>query len=165
MQPYASMTMMASTADSMTERHRSSLARRARSLYLRALMSRARIAAPITALDPSVIGDIDRTTSISAPLFVRTLVSYCRTGWPSRRRSSTNEKLSCRSLGTRVATDFARMSAAAKPSRRSAPGFHSRIAPSRSVTTIASSDDSRIAARILAASPPGLNERSVRLRA
>ncbi len=122
-----------------------SLARSA-SVWIRSPMSRAIFEAPMTRPSASLIGDTVSATLIGVPSLRTRTVSKCSIVSPRRRRLKTSSSSPWRSAGTIILMDRPIASGAVKPKSRSAAGFQAVMIPSRSLPTIASSDERTIAA-------------------
>ncbi len=146
--PRASITMMASTAASTTDRSRASLSLSFSMSRLRSVTSRATARPPMTAPEASFRGDTVSDTSMRRPSFVSRTVSWRSTRSPCLMRSRSLVVSSTAPGGIRTCTERPTIASAGYPYINSAPRFQLRIVPCRSFARIASSDDSINAVRI-----------------
>ncbi len=111
-----------------------------------AVMSRATFDAATTRPPSSRTGDMVTEMSMTRPSFETRTVSNGSTRSPRRSLSRITTSSSSRSGGMSMVIGRPTASRLECPKSRSAPAFQERMMPSRSLLTIASSDDSTMAA-------------------
>jgi hypothetical protein len=133
---------MASSEDSTMAARRAAVSRPC----TRSLMSRLIEEAPTISPRAFRTGDILSSIGISSPSFRRRMVWVWAMCSPREIRASIWRSSSCRSGGIRAKMEEPTISAAEYPKMRSAEAFQVRTVPSSFLLTMASSDDSTIAA-------------------
>src|SRR5947199_727196 len=142
MTPSSVLLTMASSAESTMAASRA----RASSPRRRSLMSRAVFEAPMTSPFAFLIGDTVREISKRVPSFRMRVISKCSIFSPWLMRARISSSSASRSGGMTIVMDRPTASAAVQPKIRSAAGFHDVMRPSSVLLTMASSDESTIAA-------------------
>ena len=132
---------------------------RSSSVFRRSAMSRAIFEAPMIVPCASLIGDTVSEMGIRWPFLVRRTVSKWSILSPRRRRASTSASSARRSSGMIRVMFWPTASAAVYPKMLSAPRFHEVITPSSVLLTIASSEESTMAASSCRISPTRTSRR------
>ena len=120
---------------------------RSSSRSCRSVMSRATFDAPMIFPCASLTGDTVNETGTRRPSLVRRTVSKCSILSPRRRRARTSSSSVLRSSGMIREICWPTASAAVYPKSRAAPRFHDVMTPSSVLLTMASSEESTMAAR------------------